>query len=346
MQTLLDGPNDLARPTLMADLVGLINLLAPFFGLIGLGFACGKFARHPDIGLSWMQFFIIYIALPPLFFKLISEKPIDELANWPFIFATTLSTYCAFAVAFTVGMLFSRGSLPQATLQGLAGAYSNIGYMGPPLVLAALGPTASAPVALVFVFDNVLVFTLVPLLMTVAGAQGTSVLATVRRVVSRVVTHPFIIATAVGVVASYAKVELPPFANTMVTWLSAAAAPCALFVLGVTVALSPFARAPLDVPILVAIKLVLHPLIVWVLLSIIGDFPPTWAFAAVLMAALPPALNIFVMSTQYRAGVERASACILVGTVASMVTLSVFLYLIKTGRMPHDLFPAATAAAL
>ena len=57
------------------------------------------------------------------------------------------------------------------------------------------------------------------------------------------------------------------------------------------------------------------------------------------MAALPPALNIFVISTQYKVGVERASACVLLGTLVSMVTLTAFLWLIKTGRMPADLLP-------
>jgi hypothetical protein len=71
-----------------------------------------------------------------------------------------------------------------------------------------------------------------------------------------------------------------------------------------------------------------------------GDFGPTWTYAAIIMAALPPALNIFVISTQYNVGVERASACVLLGTLVSMLTLTAFLYLIKTGRMPHDLFPS------
>ena len=56
-------------------------------------------------------------------------------------------------------------------MQGVAGSYSNIGYMGPPLILAALGPAASAPVVLIFVFDNLLLFSLVPLLMAIAGIE-------------------------------------------------------------------------------------------------------------------------------------------------------------------------------
>ena len=87
-----------------------------------------------------MQFFLIYVALPCLFYKLIADKPLDQLANWPFILATTLCTFCAFALSFAVGMWHTRGDMPQAVMQGVAGSYSNIGYMGPPLMLSALGP--------------------------------------------------------------------------------------------------------------------------------------------------------------------------------------------------------------
>lgn len=322
----------------MSELIGLFNLLAPFFGLIGLGFLCGRFVRQPEAGLAWMQFFVIYVALPCLFFRLIADKPLDELTNWWFITATTLATFCAFALSFSAGWRYTK-DLPQSVMQGVAGSYSNIGYMGPPLILAALGQAASAPVVLIFVFDNLLLFSLIPLLMSVAGLEKLSLSATIRRIVWRILTHPFNVATMLGIAASYLHLTLPGPLNQMVTWLSGAAAPCALFILGVTVAMRPLRRIPGEVPILVVTKLVLHPLFVWILLSAIGDFGETWTYAALTMAALPPALNIFVISTQYNVGVERASACVLIGTIASMVTLTALLFVIRTGMLPYDLLP-------
>ncbi|MGO4570848.1 AEC family transporter [Microvirga sp. 2TAF3] len=322
----------------MSDLIGLINLLAPFFGLIGLGFFCGKVVKQPEAGLAWMQFFLIYVALPCLFYRLIADKSLDQLTNWPFVLATTTATFCAFLLSFAEGWRHTK-DLPQSVMQGVAGSYSNIGYMGPPLILAALGQAASAPVVLIFVFDNLLLFSLVPLLMSVAGLEKLTLSATVRKIVWRVLTHPFNVATALGVAASYFHVELPSAANQMVTWLSGAAAPCALFILGVTVALRPLWKIPGEVPALVIVKLILHPFLVWILLSLVGDFGPTWTFAAITMAALPPALNIFVISTQYSVGVERASACVLMGTLASMITLTALLFVIRIGALPYDLFP-------
>lgn len=323
----------------MSDLIGLFDLLAPFFGLIALGFFCGRTVKQPEDGLAWMQFFLIYVALPCLFFRLIADKPLAELANWSFVAGTTLSTLIAFTVALAVGWRYTR-DLPQAVVQGAAGSYSNIGYMGPALVLAAIGPAASAPVVLIFVFDNLLLFSVIPLLMAFAGEGERSTAATVRKIVRRVVTHPFNVATVAGIAASYLNVRLPSAAGQMVAWLSGAAAPCALFLLGVTVALRPLRAVPGGVPALVLIKLVLHPLLVWVILSAVGNFEREWAYAAMVMAALPPALNIFVISTQYNVGVERTSACVLIGTLASVLTLTTVLYLTtRTGTLPHDLFP-------
>lgn len=325
----------------MSDLIGLLDLIAPFFGLIAIGFVCAKLVDLEKGGLAWMQFFLIYIALPCLFFRLVADKPIDELANWPFVIATTLATYCAFALAFTAGWWFTR-DLPQAVMQGVAGSYSNIGYMGPLLILAALGPAATAPVVLIFVFDNLLLFSLIPLLMAIAGVEKQSPWRMAGEVAFRVVTHPFNIATVLGVTFSYFALPVPSTIDTMTEWLANAAAPSALFLLGVTVALTgggSAKRIPPEVPFLVVIKLIIHPLLVWVLLSAIGVFDPMWVFAAIVMAALPPALNIFVISTQYNVGIERASACVLAGTVVSVVTLTGFLWLIRSGHLPHDLFP-------
>ncbi len=75
-------------------------------------------------------------------------------------------------------------------------------------------------------------------------------------------------------------------------------------------------------PFTTAVKLLLHPLLVFLLLSLFGPFQQYWIETAVLMAALPPALNVFVFARQYDTWVEQASSAVLVGTLASVVTLT------------------------
>lgn len=321
----------------MSDPIGLFNLLFPFFGVIALGFAFARIAKVPEAGLAWMQLFLIYLALPCLFFRLISDKPIGELANWPFIAGTTLATALAFGLSFLAGRVAGLRP-PETVLGAVAGSYSNIGYMGPPMILGLLGPAASAPVALIFVFDTVFLFSATPALMALAGVERRSALSTAADVARKVFTHPFVVATLVAILSSLFQLRPPAALDTMIGWLSGASAPCALFLLGVTVAMRPVGRLPVEIGWLVAIKLIAHPVIVWLLLALIGGFSPVWVEAAIVMAALPPALNIFVLARQYDTGIERASACVLVGTVVSIVTLTGFILLTQTGILPPSPF--------
>ncbi|MGL4324671.1 MAG: AEC family transporter, partial [Beijerinckiaceae bacterium] len=240
----------------MSQIIPLLNLILPFFSIILLGFVIGKWKRFPEGGLIWMNFFIIYVALPPLFFRLIADKPLDELINWPFIFIVMLSTYTVFALSFVYGMWSSRGSIPDAVMQGVAGAYANVGYMGPPLVISALGVAASAPVAIVFVCDIILLFAIVPLLMATAGADNRGFGATIVDVTKKILTHPFNVASALGLVAAIFKLQVPEWIDKTTLWLSNASAPAALFVLGVTVALRSGSGFQREVPVLVFIKLI------------------------------------------------------------------------------------------
>ncbi len=317
----------------------VLSLALPFFGLIFLGFLCARIRRLPEEGLAWMNFFIIYVSLPCLFFKLIATTPFEQLSNWPFILSTTLCTYIAFALSFTVGIWATGGDIRSAAIQGALGGYSNVGYMGPGITLAAVGPAAAVPTALVFVFDCLLFFTIVPFMMGMGGRERLKVWQTARTVIVNVVTHPFNIATAVGVAAAWLRWQPPEAVGVLVDFLSRAAAPCALFALGVTVALRPYEGVPKELPVHLFIKLILHPLLVWVVLSAVGDFDRAWVFTAMLMAALPPAGNVFVMARQYDVYVQRASNGVLVGTMASVGTMTLLLYLIAGNLIPHDLFP-------
>ena len=86
------------------------------------------------------------------------------------------------------------------------------------------------------------------------------------------------------------------------------------------------------------VKLALHPVLVFLLLSLFGPFEQSWVYTAVLMAALPPALNVFVFAQQYDTWVEQASGAVLVGTLISVFTLTSVMWMVKTHTLPALLF--------
>ena len=317
-------------------MIDVLNLALPYFGLIFLGFACGRFKGIPERGLAWMDFFIVYIALPALFFRILARTPFEQLNNVRFILVATLGTFLVLVLSFCVALAIRR-NLAESAIAALAGAYGNIGYMGPGLALATVGAQAAAPVALIFCFETLLFFSLLPAMMALARPTYRGVWRVILEVARKILLHPFVIATALGVASAALHVEAPVALDRLLAFLQNASAPCALFTLGVTVALRPFTRVPWEVPPLILIKLVVHPILALALMTAFGPFDPTWVATAVLMAALPPALNVFVLGRQYDAWVEPASGSVLLGTLVSVATLTTVMWLVQHGGLTQAL---------
>ena len=320
----------------MADILALI---LPLFGLIVIGYAAARITKRPIEQMGWLNIFIIYVALPALFFKLLSVTPVEQLASWGFIGTNIGVTLAIFVFSFGVGYIVSGRRVGDATVQGLGASYGNIGYMGPAIAILAFGEAAAVPVALIFCFENVMHFVNAPALMALSGERQESAGALALGVIRSILFHPFIIATIVGVAAAFAQVTPPEPVGNLISYLAQAAAPCALFAMGATLALRPLTAIPVELSYLVPIKLILHPVLMYLALSAAGNFDPIWVSTAVMLAALPTATNVFVIAQQYGVWTEKASATVMVTTVLSVFTVTGLLYALKTGAMPADLFP-------
>ncbi len=311
----------------------------PMFGIILLGFVAGKSRAIPVDGLAWLNVFVIYIALPSLFFQLLSQTPIEKIASWEFILATTAATYIVFALSFAIGAIASKGNILESAIQGFAGSYGNIGFMGPGIAIAAFGPKAAVPVALIFCFENAMHFTIAPLLAALSSDKSENLAKLLFTVAKKIFSHPFIIATIAGITAAAFQYTPPLPVDRLLTSLTSAAAPCALFAMGVSIAVRPTGRIPAVIPALLSMKLVVHPIIVYFVISWVGDFDRIWVYSAILLASLPTATNVFVIAQQNNAWIERASSMILFSTGLSVFSVTALLYMIANGMIPADFFP-------
>jgi malonate transporter and related proteins len=174
---------------------------------------------------------------------------------------------------------------------------------------------------------------MVPLLIELTDREHPSPLHAFGVVLRQIALNPLIMSACAGALAAALHLRLPVAIDNTLVFLQNAAAPTALFVLGVTVALRPFERVPWEVPGVIAIKLLIHPLVAIGLMLLFGPFAQPWAATAVLMASLPPASNVFVIARQNETWIEPASVTVLIGTFASVVTLTSVMWLIQTGRL-------------
>ncbi len=303
----------------------IAGIIVPFFGVILLGWGAGRLRFVRPDGLSAMNFFVFYLAMPALFFQLVAATPLDAFQGFGFILTTTFATYCVFAIAFSVGALLNGGNVSEATVEGLVGSYSNASYMGAAVAIAAFGTAAAMPAALVLTFDTVLILIVVPLMMAMGGAGRADATALAEDIGRQIFLHPLILATIAGFLFSALGIRLPGSVDGLLTGLRFAAVPCALFLLGVGLSARELERIPLEMPILVAIKLVVHPIVVFLLLTWVGGFDPVWIATAVIIAALPPAAQVHTLAKHYGVYAHRASGALALGMIVSISSLTLVL---------------------
>jgi predicted permease len=104
--------------------------------------------------------------------------------------------------------------------------------------------------------------------------------------------------------------------------------------MGVTAALRPLKRFPMELGYILPVKLIVHPALVYILMVLlVPDIKPLWLYSAVLLAALPSATNVFVIAQQYGVWQQRASSAVVISTIFATLSVTGILYLMLGGHI-------------
>jgi len=315
----------------------------PFFALVLCGYLAARRAMLPLEAISGLNSFVLYFALPCMLYRFGASTPIAELLD-----AAGALTYlfCGLVVVgFVVAAsLNARIGWNDAAFGALVAAFPNTGFMGVPLLVAFLGPTAAGPAIVTIVVDLVVTSSLCIALSRLDGAGGQGARAALTNVFKSMAVNPMPWSIALGAVASASGLVLPEPVNKTIGLLADAASPVALFTIGALLARSQIVAAQLDAPPPVLrdylpvalVKLVVHPVLVLMVgLAAIRWGVPLSPFALkvmVLVAALPSASNVALLSERFGADTGRIARIILVSTAAAFFTFSGAVHLLGTGH--------------
>ncbi|HET8728626.1 MAG TPA: AEC family transporter [Alphaproteobacteria bacterium] len=303
----------------------VFNVALPVFAIILAGYVSGRVGLLGQASSEALNKFVYWIALPPLLFLAMARASLGEILHWPFIGAFLGSVLAVWGLALLIGAAVHRGRAPILTMQGMNASFSNTGYMGIPLFVAAFGEAGLPPASLATVIMSVVAVGIAVVSLELSGADRRGVGRAVGDVVRALARNPLVVAPVLGIAWSETGVPLPAPVVNFCELTGASASPCALFAIGLFIASRPLAANLAEVGWISALKLFVQPLICWLLIILAFPMEPFWAASAIILAALPTGALTFVVAQQYQVYVERTSAVILVSTVLSVVTLSALL---------------------
>jgi predicted permease len=297
-------------------IIGVVILIGYVVGRVGV------LGEHAPFVLSRIVFFVLS---PALLFTVLADADVHQLFS-SMLAVSTVSALLSCLLFAGIALLVFRRKIPEAVIGSVASGYVNANNIGIPVAVYVLGNTAySAPVILL----QLLVLT--PITLTILDIT-TSGKASIGRIISRPLTNPLIIGSALGVVVSATGIELPDAVMEPFRIVGAAAVPLVLIAFGMSLhgqkLLAP-GSGRRDILLASTIKLAVMPLIAWVFGRFVFGLGHDQLFAAVVLAGLPTAQNIFVYAQRYDRGVTLARDTVLITTVGSVPVLVLVALLLK-----------------
>lgn len=312
-----------------------IELLLPVFGYIACGYGAGRVGLIGEGGVRGLMSFVLYFAVPALLFRIAVNGNFLELDNLAIVLAYYGGCLLVFAIAVLLGWLAFSLPLEQRGILGMGATYSNSVLLVLPLVLTTFGEAGLVPLLPIIALHNVVLFPLVIVFIEIgrgrrqaaSSGPGTVLVSTLRGTLE----NPVIIALIVGFIWAAVDFGMPAPLEVFTGSLAKAVAPTALFALGASMAGYRLSGRLSESAMMVLFKLILHPLVVWLLGRYVLDLQPLYLAVATITAAAPIGANVFVLAHRYQVYLARATSALMISVVLSVVTLTVVLAIFVPG---------------
>ena len=312
----------------------ILTTVLPVFGLIVLGFVFSRLKLIDAATTRGLTQFVFMLAIPALLFRTVASMKPQE--------ATPIGLWIAFfgglAVTWILTTLISQKfdslSASGGAAASMAAGFGNVALLGTPLALAHYGEAAAVPVGLILSVHAPLLWFAATLQREVTRHSTT---VSFKRLGSELffslAKNAIVIALAAAAIWRLTGLGLHPVADRMLAMLSDASIPTALFSLGLSLATYSLRGQWSGMTVLIAMKMVLMPVLVFLSLHYVVSVPPFWAKVALLLAAMPTGANAFLFAHRNEESVAAVSASIALGTGLAAITVSLLLYLMDSNAM-------------
>ena len=306
----------------------ILDIIIPVFGIVGLGYVAARFGLFPTEANKGLSRFVFDFAIPALLFRTMATTDLPAEIEWGYLVSYFGGGYISWIAGTALSYLLFRRSGAEPAIAGMTAGFSNTVLLGVPLILTTFGEAGTLPIFLLIACHSWQLLSVV----TIQAEIGIGARNEMRRLPANVgmglVRNPIIWALLLGIIANLVGMPMPTFANALLETLGRAALPCALFAMGASLAAYRIVGALPQASVGTVLKLALHPAATYALATYVFEVTPLWRDVAVIVAALPVGVNVYMMAQRYESGVAPAATALILSTAGSVGSIAVVLWLL------------------
>lgn len=301
----------------------MLGVLSGFFiitVMVAVGVTLGITGALGPYGRVVLNRVTYYVGTPALVFTALLDSDLSMVLSSSYAIAAISATAAAL-IAWSAARLLIRNRRPEQTIvTAVSASMVNSANMGFPIAAYVLGDIAFA---LPVVLWQMGTFTPISQFMIHAVKSGQR--PSIRAAASNIAANPTIIAAILGIGLLAGGVTLPTLVVEPVRILGGLSIPGLLIAFGMSlVASTPLAKEDgyrADIAIASTVKLLIMPAIAFAVAFFLFGLRSDALFAAIVLAALPTAQNVYLTAAHYETSEEVARDTALVTSIGTLVVL-------------------------
>ncbi len=228
-----------------------------------------------------------------------------------------------------VSLIAARGFAREGrevVLAGFTAAQANTVMVGVPMIVLVFGEAGKAPIVWLLAVHLPVNMLAATLLIEASGERPLSQRLT--GFATSLLRHPILIAIALGAALKLSGLPPPAPVMALVGAVADTTVTVALLAMGAALVRYGLVAEARLAAVVAAAKLILHPALVLAFGVLLG-LDPVWLGVAVLFAAAPPGINTYLFAARHGVAEAMTSSAIGIGTVASGLTVALWLIVIR-----------------
>ena len=300
------------------DLSGVIAQLISLFLMMFVGFIAARIGIVTPEFRKRLSTFTLYIASPCVILSSALSSTIPASGMLTVLLVAALFFAVMIALAQVITRLM-RCKPSERGLDVLMLVYTNVGFMGMPVVDSVYGPDGVAMVAMFILMFNLTFF-----------SYGVALISGGAKLRAKDLSNPCIFAAVGALLLALTGLRLPAVIESTLASLGNMNTPLAMLIIGASLCHSDL-RASLTNPRLYKISFVRMLVLPLLILGLVKLLPVSAMLAGVtvIMAAMPVAGNCAMLSDMYTPEDMTASQAVIVSTLISAATLPMVCALIS-----------------
>lgn len=310
-------------------MLSILSVVAPIFALIALGYGAVRFKLFPAAGIGSLIAFVNNFATPCLLFYSMATSDFRSAFNLAIIGPFYFGALFCFALGIVFGIKLYKNTPGVGVSSGFSAMFTNTVLVGLPIMTRAYGEGAMPVVFSIIGIHAAILLTVGMMTMELMRRDGRPLGQTLVMALKRIGTNPLIWGIGLGLIANFTGLPLAEPVAAFLEMMAQAVVPAALF--GIGGALNEYKLSENWSQALVAsiIKLIVHPAICYVLMVWVLRVDLEIARYGILLSAMPAGINTYIFATYYGRGVSIAANTILIGTIGSAATISLWLFVLN-----------------